>query len=103
MTDIVLKDIDPVLSERIREVGQTRGWDLPETLQWLLEQGLYASEQGTAVSLDDRESGALQAAILALEQVPDDSGFALIGRTCVAAKPAADEPDQSVNTGFALE
>lgn len=99
----VLKDIDPVLSERIRQVSQARGWELPATLQWLLEQGLYASEHGTAINLDDRESGALQEAISALEQVPDDSGFALIGRTLVAAKPVADEPDQSVNIGFSLE
>lgn len=103
MTDIVLKDIDPVLSERIRQVSQSRGWELPATLQWLLEQGLYASEQGTAVSLDERESGALEEAISALEKVPDDSGFALIGRTPTAAKPAADEPDQSVDTGFSLK
>lgn len=103
MTDIVLKDIDPVLSERIRQISQARGWDLPATLQWLLEQGLYSSEQGTAVSLDERESGALEEAISALEQVPDDSGFALIGRTPTAAKQAAVEPDQSVNTGFSLK
>lgn len=103
MSDIVLKDIDPVLAERIRNVSQVRGWGLPETLQWLLEQGLHACEQGTAVSLDEGESGALAEAIAALEQVPDDSGFALIGRVPEAARPPKEDPDQSVDTGFSLD
>ncbi len=101
MGDIVLKDIDPVLAERIRNAGQARGWGGPETLQWLLEQGLAVFEQGQAASLDTSQSGALEAAIAALEQIPDDPGYALIGRAS-SAKSADDGPDQTVDTGFSF-
>lgn len=87
MTDIVLRDIDPVLAERIRRVAQTRGWDIHQALLTLLEQGLYACESGAQVRLDDCESTALQQAIAALEQVPDDPGFGLIGRAPEPAPP----------------
>lgn len=80
MTDIMLKDIDPVLHDRIRRVAEARGWSLPKTLSHLLEQGLYAYEGDAAPSFDNSESDVLQAAIAALEQVPDDPGYALIGR-----------------------
>ncbi len=87
MTDIVLRDIDPVLAERIRRVAQARGWDMHQTLLALLEQGLYACESGAQVRLDDRESTALQQAIAALEQVPNDPGFGLIGRASEPTPP----------------
>ena len=32
MTDIVLKDADPVLFDRIRRVADARGWTLPRAL-----------------------------------------------------------------------
>lgn len=80
MTDIMLKDIDPVLHDRIRRVAEIRGWSLPKTLSHLLEQGLYAYEGDATPSFDNSESDVLQAAIAALEQVPDDPGYALIGR-----------------------
>lgn len=80
MTDIVLRDIDPVLAERIRRIGEARGWSLPDTLLELLEHGLNACEGDGAVRFDGRESSVLEAAISAMEQVPDDPGFALIGR-----------------------
>ena len=44
MTDIVLKDADPVLFDRIRRVADARGWTLPRALQYLLEQGLHVYE-----------------------------------------------------------
>jgi hypothetical protein len=80
MTDLVLRDIDDILADRIRHLAQVRGWDMHQTLQTLLEQGLYACESGTDVHFDDRESDALKQAIAALEQVNDDQGFGLIGR-----------------------
>ncbi len=101
MGDIVLKDIDPVLTERIRNASQARGWGVPETLQWLLEKGLDVYEQGQGVSLDENQSGALKAAIAALEGIPDDPGYALIGRAS-ATKPTDDGPDQTVDTGFSF-
>lgn len=80
MTDIVLKDADPVLVDRIRRVADTRGWTLARALTYLLEQGLFAHESAQSVRLDSGEADALQAAIAALEQVPDDPGYASIGR-----------------------
>lgn len=81
MTDIVLKDADPVLVDRIRRVADARGWTLPRALQSLLEQGLHVYEGDGSVRLDNSEADALQAAIAAMEQVPDDPGYAAIGRT----------------------
>ncbi len=84
MTDIVLKDADPVLVDRIKRVADARGWTMPRALQYLLEQGLHVYEGDGAVRFDTSEADVLQAAIAALEQVPDDPGYAAIGRV---AKP----------------
>lgn len=80
MTDIVLKDIDPALRARIEQVAQVHGWSLPEALQKLLDAGLQAIEGGRRPTFDGREEGILAEAIEAMEQVPNDPGFALIGR-----------------------
>ena len=80
MTDIILRDIDAVLADRLRLLAEQRGWEMHETLLTVIEQGLYACESGLLVHFDDRESTALQQAIAALEQVPDDAGFGLIGQ-----------------------
>lgn len=80
MTEIVLRDIDPVLAERIRRIADARRWDLPRTLQYLLEQGLYAVEADMNVRFTDTDSDILRQAIAALEEVPNDPGFSLIGR-----------------------
>jgi hypothetical protein len=102
MTDIVLRDIDPILAERIQRLADAHGWDMPGTLMRILERGLHELEVDGAVRLADHETSVLQAAIQALEQVPSDPGFALIGRA-VAAKPEVEQPDQSIDPGFALE
>lgn len=80
MTDIVLHDIDDVLADRIRRVSDARGWTLPRTLLHLLEQGLHVYEGDGSVRFDSSEDDVLQAALAALEQIPDDKGFSLIGR-----------------------
>ena len=80
MTDIVLKDADPVLFDRIRRVADARGWTLPRALQYLLEQGLHVYEGDGSVRLGNSEADALQAAVAALEQGPGDPGYAPIGR-----------------------
>ena len=90
MTDIVLKDIDAVLADRIKRVADQRGWSVPKTLLHLLEQGLHTYEGDGTVRFDNSEADVLQAAIAALESVPDDAGFSLIGR----ALPAPDEPQE---------
>ena len=95
MTEIVLRDIDPVLADRIRRVADARRWDLPRTLQYLLEQGLYAVEADMNVRFSDTDSDALREAIAALEQVPSDPGFSLIGR--VDRPKELDAPDADMN------
>lgn len=80
MTDIVLKDVDDMLAERIKRVADKRGWTVPKTLLHLLEQGLYVYEDGGKLRFETTEEDALQAAIAAMEAVEDDEGYALIGR-----------------------
>jgi hypothetical protein len=99
MTDIVLQDIDPVLADRIRALAQARGWGMHETLLKLIEHGLYHCEDAGDRGFDSRESDVLQDAIAALEQVPDDAGFAMIGRVEAAPEQAgagaeAFDPDR---------
>jgi len=101
VTDIVLRDIDPVLAERMRRIGEARGWSPVETLSRLLEYGLYQAEGDGRVRLDDRESDVLASAIAAMEHVPNDPGFALIGRAPAVAPPD-EEPDQSILQRFEL-
>jgi hypothetical protein len=95
MTEIVLRDIDPVLADRIRRIADARRWDLPRTLQHLLEQGLYAVEADMNVRFSDTDSDALRAAIAALEDVPNDPGFSLIGRVEPSSAPDAPSLDMS--------
>ncbi len=83
MTDLVLRDIHPRLAARIRKVAEANGWTLHDTILHLLERGLYASEGG-ALRFDSRESDVLQSAVAALEAVPNDPGFSLIGRVAGA-------------------
>ena len=98
MTEIVLRDIDPVLADRIRRVADARRWSLPQALLHLLEQGLYVVEADINVRFSDTDSDALQEAIAALEQVPNDPGFSLIGR--VDRPGELDAPD--VDMSFAM-
>ena len=79
VTDIVLKDIDEVLLERIKRVAERRGWVLSHALLHLLEQSLYAVEGDGRLSFDNSEADVLQAAIAALERVPDGV-FSRIGQ-----------------------
>lgn len=87
MTDIMLKDADPVLVDRIRRLADARGWPMPQALLYLLEQGLHVYEGDGAARLDNRESSALAEAIAALEGIPDDQGYAKIGRIGEADSP----------------
>lgn len=88
MTDIVLHDIDAVLADRIKRVADARGWTVSRTLLHLLEQGLHVYEGDGRVHFDNSENEVLEAAMAALEGIPDDKGFAKIGKV-----PEADEPD----------
>ena len=102
MTDIVLRDIDSALADRIRRLADAQGWETGETLRRALDLGLQACENIAAIRLAEHESALLQSAIAALEQTPDDLGFAMIGRA--KPKPNADEgPDQSIAASLSLE
>ena len=46
----------------------------------LLEHGLFACEAELAARFNDSDANALQAAISALEGIPSDPGFSMIGR-----------------------
>ncbi len=81
MNDIVLRDIEDTLQQRIERVAQRHCWSLPEALAQLLEAGLQAYDAASAQpALDGGESEVLVRAIAALERLPNDPGFALIGR-----------------------
>src|SRR3546814_15461866 len=80
MNEIVLHDIDQVLVDRIKRVADTRGWTLPRTLLHLLEQGLHVYEGDGSVHFDNSENDVLAAALAALQDIPDDGGFALLGK-----------------------
>lgn len=101
VTDIVLRDIDPQLAQRIQRISQAQGWSPAETLLQLLEQGLVGCESAVAARLNESEANALQTAIAALEQVPNDPGFALIGRA-ESVPDAPEAPDQSIAPRFEL-
>lgn len=80
MNPMTLPPIDHVLQDRIMRLAQARGWTLPQTLLRLIEQGLNACEGELKAGFTDVDARALQEAIAALETIPSDPGFSLIGR-----------------------
>ena len=86
MTDIVLRDIDRALRARIDAIAQAHGWSPAQALEQLLAAGLEVIEGRAAPRFDGREEGVMDSAIDALKRMPDDPGFAMIGR-------AGDAPD----------
>lgn len=77
----MLRDIDDTLQRRIERVAQRHCWSLPEALAQLLEAGLQAHDGPSAqAALDGGENEVLVRAIAAMERLPNDPGFALIGR-----------------------
>lgn len=75
MADVVLRDVDPLLFERIRRVAVARGWTYEQTCWVLLEQGLLSSELEVRSGFGDPEVDALSAAIAALQAMPAGQGF----------------------------
>jgi hypothetical protein len=86
VTDLVLRDIDPIVADRIKRLADAYGWTMHQTLQTLIEQGLFACESELNVRFDEREAEALKSAIAALENVADDN-YGLIGRAPDAPPP----------------
>lgn len=82
MADIVLRDIDPEMVERIKSVARQRGWTIHDVILHVLRQGLGLSAEEPRIpgdvarlagAWDDREANALREAISALEHLPDDT------------------------------
>lgn len=84
MADIMLSDIDETLIDRIGRIAARSGWDMSSAIVHLLEKGLAAYDRSGEVRFEGGEAEALQAALEALASVPDDPGFAMIGRTATA-------------------
>lgn len=80
MTDLVLRDLAPGLAGRIRKLAELQGRSVHEVMAEVLESGVHACEVKLRKQLDLEEESALKLAISALEQVPDDAGFGLIGK-----------------------
>ena len=94
MTELTIRDIGPLLMERIKRVADAHGWSQQHALMHMLETGLFECEAELASKLTDSDSMALQAAIAALEGIPNDPGFARIGRA--EAPASTPQPDQSI-------
>ncbi|WP_367381149.1 hypothetical protein [Stenotrophomonas cyclobalanopsidis] len=75
MADVVLRDVDPLMFERIRRVAMARGWTHEQICSVLLEQGLLSSELEVRSGFGDPEVDALSAAIAALQAMPAGQGF----------------------------
>jgi len=73
MADVTLRDIDPLLMERIRRLSVARGWTREETCVALLEQGLFASEHQVRGGFEGSEVDVLSEAIQALQALPAGS------------------------------
>lgn len=101
MSDIILRDIDTVLMERIKRVADAHGWGLQAALMQLLEQGLYVCEGELSRSFNDADARALQEAIAAMEDVPNDPGFARIGQV-EPPPPAEPDPPASADPSISL-
>ena len=80
MTDLVLRDLAPDLTGRIRKLAELQGRSMHEVVAEVLDAGVHACEVKLRKQLDLEEQAALKEAIAALERVPDDAGFGLIGR-----------------------
>ncbi|MCE7032221.1 hypothetical protein LY625_06245 [Lysobacter sp. GX 14042] len=74
-------ELEPLLLERVRRFAGSRGWSLEHALGQLVERGLLAAEAEAMPRFDQGDAAVLQEAINAMEQIADDPGFSLIGRT----------------------
>jgi len=75
MTDLLIRDLDAILTDRIQRVSAARGWSVDETISRLLEHGLFAMEAEVRGGFSDPEVNALSDAIAALRAVPQGATF----------------------------
>lgn len=101
MPDLILRDIAPTLLDRVKRLADARGSSLEDALLVLLDRGL-ACTHAPNDGLDAADARVLQEAIVALENVPSDPGFALIGRVAPISSPPYHPPDQTVAAVWTL-
>jgi hypothetical protein len=102
--DLVIRNIEPSLVARVKHVAAARRCSVCEALVFLVHRGLAGTETGHAagaVELQAIDARVLEEARIALEKVPDDPGFALIGRVR-PSPPAAAAPGVIQMTAAAL-
>jgi len=75
MADVILRDVDPLLLERIRRLAVARGWTREHTCMVLLEQGLFAGEHEMSHGFEHPEVDVLSEAIHALQALPAGAEF----------------------------
>jgi hypothetical protein len=68
MPDILVKDIDPDIAERIKRMARDRGWPINDVVLSLLRQAL-GMEKPEMPLPEDEESRALKEAIEALHKL----------------------------------
>lgn len=95
MPDLILRDIQPTLLDRVRRLADARGTTVEDALLELLDRGLACTGDANG-AVDDTDARVLQEAIAALENVPSDPGFALIGRAAPIVPAATAGPDQAI-------
>ena len=75
MADVVLRDVDSLLYERIRRVAVARGWTHELICSILLAQGLLSSDLVVRSCFGDPEVDALSAGIAGSQAMPAWQGF----------------------------
>ena len=75
MADVILRDMDPLLLERIRRLAVARGWTREYTCLMLLEQGLFAGEHEMSHGFENPEVDVLSEAIHARQALPAGAEF----------------------------
>lgn len=95
MPDLILRNIEPAQLERVKRLAEVRGCSLQDALLALLNRGLACSSDAGG-GFDDSDARVLQEAIAALENVPSDPGFALIGRAAPHSPVPVEVPDQAI-------
>lgn len=95
MPDLILRNVDSSMLDRVRHWADARGMSLDTAVVALLDRGLVAGAE--VGNLEEFDARVLAEAIIALENVPSDPGFALIGRAVPHPPPhrRADQADAS--------
>ena len=75
MADVILRDVDPLLLERISRLAVARGWTREHSSMMLLEQGLFAGEHEMSHGFEHPEVDVLSEAIHALQALPAGAEF----------------------------